>query len=448
MHPRVGFLTIGRKRPGFDTEWGRRIESVAWEAAGQWDLEATRPATRVVDDATLRIAVAELRAAECETLVVMQPIMGDGRLAPILAQLWDGPLVFWATPERQDSEKVSSCSLVGTHVFATILRQLDRPFELAYGHPTEDQTRVQVERAVRVCAAAARLRRSKVGVVGSHAPGFINMHADPAALSRTLGVQLQQFGLRDFYELVESCSDHSVQEDLSRVEELSLPFDEEVMPDDLTMNSRYYLAMQTLLDQEHLDALALRCWPELPNVYGAWPYLAMARLAGEGRIIALEGDVDGAVSCLIGQLLGVGTGYLTDWLEHAGRRLTMWHPGHAPPELCVPGSLRLGRHFNTGHPLVLHGELAPDQPITLFRLWRCDGRYHMTAVLARTQSAPRTLSGAHGVAVLENVDAHRWFENLCHAGMPHHLIVFQGHHTDLLRRMARMVHVNWVDASR
>ncbi|MCH5376075.1 MAG: sugar isomerase, partial [Planctomycetes bacterium] len=354
MHPRVGLLTIGRKRPGFDIEWGRQIENQAWEAAGGWDLEPLRPAIRVVDDATLRAALAELRAADCDALVVMQPIMGDGRLAPLLAQLWDDPLVFWATPERQDGGKVSSCSLVGTHVFATILRQLDRPFELAYGHPEQAETREQVERAVRVCVAAAKLRQAKVGVVGSHAPGFINMHADPATLSRTFGVQLHQFGLRDFYGLVESRPFDAVRDDLARVEELALPFAEEVTRDDLTMNSRYYLAMQTLLDEEHLDALALRCWPELPNVYEAWPYLAMARLSDEGCIVALEGDVDGAVSCLIGRLLGIGTGYLTDWLEHAGRRLTMWHPGHAPPSLCVPDSLRLGRHFNTGHPLVLH----------------------------------------------------------------------------------------------
>ena len=55
---RVGFLVIGRKRPGFDVQWGQQIEAAVWAAAAEMDLEPFRPPTRVVDDASLRQAHA------------------------------------------------------------------------------------------------------------------------------------------------------------------------------------------------------------------------------------------------------------------------------------------------------------------------------------------------------------------------------------------------------
>jgi L-fucose isomerase-like protein len=443
---RVGFLVIGRKRPGFDVEWGQEIEAALWTAVGEMDLEPFRPPTRVVDDATLRRALHEARHAPCDALVVLQPTMGDGRLAPMLAQVWSDPLVFWATPERQEGNKVSSCSLVGAHVFASVFRQLGRPFELAYGHPDDQTTREQLTRAVRLAAAGAKLRRAKVGLVGSHAPGFVNMHVDPAELSRQLGVALSHFSLQEFFQLVEGQEDREVAEDVARVEAMGIPVEEGLSRDDLEANSRYYLAMRAMLAEENLDALAVRCWPELPNRFGAWPYLAMARLAGEQNVVALEGDADGAISCLIGQLLGLGVGYLSDWLEHDEHSITLWHPGHAPLGVCAPGTARLGRHFNNNLPLVVNAALRADEPITLFRLWRCDGSYQMTACGARTEPPRRELLGAHGLAVLDDRHVPSWFEALCHAGMPHHVAVFAGHHVEILRRFARQTRVRWVDA--
>jgi L-fucose isomerase-like protein len=440
----AGFLAIGRKRPGFDQEWARQIEAAAWTAAAELGLNPFRPKTRAVDDASLRGALDEVRRAGCDVLIVLQPTIGDGRLAPILAQLWRDPVVFWATPERPDGVRVSSCSLVGAHLFASIFRQLGRPFEVAYGHPDDRNTRDQLMTAVRLAAAVARLRRAKVGLVGSHAPGFVNLEVDTAALLRQLGVCLHYFGLQELVDLMASQPAHDVEQDVARVEAMNLPVEDALSRDDFRTASRYYLAMRALLDDENLDALAVRCWPELPSRLDAWPYLAMARVAGEGRVAALEGDVDGAVGCLVGKLLEIGVGYLSDWLEHDEHSITLWHPGHAPFEMCLADSIRLGRHFNNGLPLVVSATLTPDRPITLFRLWRCDGTYRMTACDARTAPPRRHLLGAHGLAVLDDRNVPEWFDVLCHEGMPHHLTVFSGHHAGMLKRLARQTAVRWI----
>ncbi|MFZ5830477.1 MAG: sugar isomerase, partial [Planctomycetota bacterium] len=197
----TAFLVVGRKRPGFDPEWGKEIEAAAQRITGGDDFTAVWLAAKAVDDTTLRQAVDEARRLRCQAMVVLQPTMGDGRLAPILAQLWDRPLVFWATPERPTGLKVSSCSLVGTHVMATTVRQLGHAFELVYGDPDAPETARHLAESIRLAALAAGLRRSKIGLVGGHAPGFINMHADPGLLAESLGVQLHDFGLQEFFDL-------------------------------------------------------------------------------------------------------------------------------------------------------------------------------------------------------------------------------------------------------
>lgn len=59
------------------------------------------PDVKVVDDPTLRKGVDLCAANGVDALVVVQPTISDGRLSTVLAQVWQHPLVLWATPEKQ-----------------------------------------------------------------------------------------------------------------------------------------------------------------------------------------------------------------------------------------------------------------------------------------------------------------------------------------------------------
>jgi L-fucose isomerase-like protein len=440
-------LTIGRKRLGFDQQWNQVMRDQAAEA-----LRATGTVTAglddaaVVDEQTTRGALDRLSRAGCGTLLVLQPSMGNGQLALTVAQRWDGPVVLWATPERPDAAKVSSCSLVAQHLWASLLRQLRRPFEFVYGDPAGEPTRSDLRSALAVCSAFSTVRGAKVGTVGSHAPGFISMEADPFAMQDQLGVQLQRLSLPQFIERVQAIAESAVREDVDRVRALNLPMNG-VTEADLPTNSRYYLGIRELLAEEQLNAVAIQEWPEMPNVLGQWPYLALARLTDEGHVVALEGDADGAVTSLVGPALGAGTGYLTDWLEHDERTVLFWHPGMAPLSWIARPSL--GRHFNIDKPLVVDGPIRVNEPVTVARLWRCDGRYVAMAFEGRTVANPRRLTGNTALVEVEQEtlpgrDARTTFDTLLHAGMPHHVALFRGHHREAFRRFARMLRVHWV----
>jgi len=234
---------------------------------------------------------------------------------------------------------------------------------------------------------------------------------------------------------------------VARVKALGLPH-KDTTDEDLPMASRLYLAMRSFLDDERLDALSVRCWPEMPNTFGQWPYLGIARLTEEGRAVTCEGDADGALTAWITERLGLGRCYLTDWLEHDEETITLWHGGAAPMSLChaagEPGAPRIARHFNIKKPAVVEATLRDDLPVTLLRFWRCEGAYLLTAREGQSIRPTRHLMGTNALARMPGQDPRLWFEELCHEGMPHHVVVVAGHHAALLRRLARALRVRFI----
>src|SRR5689334_21241581 len=132
-HPKIGIIFIGRRRPGFDMEWGRGMEERVRRQLQASGLDIFEPPEKAIDELSLRRVMGVCEAERVEAIVVLQTTMGDGRLAPSLAQLWPHPVILWATPEKPDGDMISSCSLVGAHCWASVLRQMGHPFELVYG---------------------------------------------------------------------------------------------------------------------------------------------------------------------------------------------------------------------------------------------------------------------------------------------------------------------------
>jgi L-arabinose isomerase len=116
--------------------------------------------------------------------------------------------------------------------------------------------------------------------------------------------------------------------------------------------------------------------------------------------------------------------------------------------LCAPagepGSPQIARHFNIKKPAVVEATLRENMPVTIMRFWRCDGRYYLTAREGKTIKPKRHLMGTNGLAQLDKQDPREWFEELCHQGMPHHVVVFEGHSADLLKRFARVLGIQFI----
>lgn len=450
---KVGVVTFARKRPGFDQEWSKVVRAEAMRLLAKEGYEIVGGDATVVDDQTVSAAVDTIAASGCIALIVLQPSIADGQFVFTILQRWSGPLILWTTPERPGDGKVSSCGLTGQNLFASILRQAGRPFELIYGLPNAslENSISEVNRAIAVSRTIMALRRGKVGLIGAHVPGFVDLAADGFLIYKTFGMQLHTLSLVQFIERVQALPAERVRAEIARTSALHLPRTDPSREVDaeafLDNTSRFYLAIREMMTEFSLDAVAVQCWPELPNTVGHWPYFAVSRLSSEGEALSIEGDVDGAMSAFIGLQMGAGTGFLTDWLEHDDKSIFFWHPGMAPLDMCnEPGcddGPSIGDHFNNVRPMVVDGPIKTGGPVTVTRLWRCDGRYHLTAFEGRAIPPRRKLTGNTLLVEFPEGGIAERFQRLAQEGMPHHVTVHFGSHAETLRRLAHILGLEW-----
>lgn len=462
--PVIGLLIMGRKRPGFDMEWGAATRASLINAVEALPWKSVVPSQSIADEAALRAAVETCRDAGVTVPVVVQPTISDGRLAPLLSRLWPGPLLLWATPEKPTGRMISANSLVGTHVMAANLRQIGHPLEIVYGSPGDAETALAVLRSIRAIHAADSVTGRIFGLVGGHAPGFVDFHADPVFIDAALGSTLFTTGSVELIQRVRALDGADLSTERAGFDALGLSWSSDADgapgsdgaangPSDaavawreraMEMQARYYRAFRDLFEENRLDALAFRCWPDLPSELGHWPYLALARLVSEGFPIAMEGDIDGAICGRIAESAGIGPVYLSDWLHHDRDSITIWHTGAAPFQHSIeagagggPGA-HLSVQFNNRLPTVVQATIRPMEA-TLFRIWRFEGEYHMTAMEGRTVAPERDLMATNGLFSVDGIDVRDWFEEQVQRGMPHHVCVVEGHHADLLVRVGRLL---------
>ncbi len=445
----LGVLIFARKRPGFDQEWSKVIRERCLKTLNGFGFNCIGTDRLVQDDESVHAALDEIDRADCDALVIVQPSIADGQYALTIGQRWSGPIILWVTPERPGDGKVSSCSLVGQHLWASICRQAHQQFELVYGGPDGPNSKMEgnLLQALSLASAVSYLRRDKIGVVGTHVPGFIDLAADPFLIRQTFGMQMHSLSLPQFIDRVRGVEEQAVSEDIAEVRKLGLTTKDNPPDEQLAMSSRYFLAIKDLMREMNLNALSLQCWPELPIVLGQWPYLAVSRLTTAGNAVSIEGDVDGAIGSLVGCRLGIGPGFLTDWLEHDSSSIFFWHPGMAPLDMCNPAGEAdgpsLADHFNGMRPFVVDGPLQTEHPVTVSRLWRCDNKYHMTAFEGHSIAPKRKVSGNSLLMEVSGDPVPERFDRLIHEGMPHHVTLHFGNHAGTFRRFARLFGLEW-----
>jgi hypothetical protein len=83
---------------------------------------------------------------------------------------------------------------VGTHLMSATLRQLGFKIELVYANLDWQLAEVQLLKGVHVSFAYSFLSKSKLGLVGYHAPGFQDFHPDPFCMRKTFGALMLHLG--------------------------------------------------------------------------------------------------------------------------------------------------------------------------------------------------------------------------------------------------------------
>lgn len=446
----LGVLAVGRSTFDLDVATQRCAAVVdLLEREGHRVVGSAEPCT---DAGAVDAAVELLAGADVDAVVLLHGTFTDATPAIALAAVAD-PVVLWSFPEARSGGRLALNSFCGANLAAFSLVRRGMDVRFVHRDPADPQAARDLRRSLtehlpppgwrapkavpspEAERVAAEVAEALVGRVGDPPIGFEPCLSDPHEVRAITGATEVDVGLDEWFDRARAVEMTTVAAarrsaarrlgDLGHLDEAGV---------DAAL--RLEAGLASLADEETWSALAPRCWPECMADYGGAICAGAAHLAEQGRPVACEADVWGAVTALVASRWIDAPVFLADLvdLDMDGDTGVVWHCGVAPVTMARPGSARASVHPNRGLPLTYDFGLAPG-PVTLVRLSQARARIGMVVGEAEILDTPQPFLGTSGVVRFVRPAA-RIAVAVMGGGLEHHLVVMPGHHARDLEQLA------------
>ena len=412
----------------------------------------------VENEKDMLAAVADVKTAGCNALVVFLGNFGPETPETLIAKNFDGPCMFVAAAEG-DGDLINGrgdayCGMLNCS-YNLGMRHLNA-YIPEYPVGTAEDIAKMIAEFVPVARAVIGVKNLKIITFGPRPQDFFACNAPIKGLYE-LGVEIEENSELD---LLVSYKQHAGDSRIADVvADMQKEMGSKVYSDLLERMAQFEL---TLLDwaEAHKGArdyvvFADKCWPAFPEQFGFEPCYVNSRLASRGIPVACEVDIYGAVSeyigaCVTGDavtLLDINNSvpkYIYDE-DIAGKfdyKLTDtfmgFHCGNTPScKMCADRAVKyqLIQHrllepqgsepdFTRG---TLEGDIAASD-ITFYRL-QCDSEGTLRAYIAQGEVLPVATGSFGGIGVFAIHEMGRFYRHvLVQKRYPHHGAVAFGHY--------------------
>ncbi len=394
--------------------------------------------------------VSESRLEDSDHYILLLASFSDASPAIELLGKVKKPILLWSLLEPGAvGERLKLNSLCGANLAAHALTGVGQSVRHIHGNP---ETSLVKEKLLNAFAgrypsdeapeaihskefdsksgqdALNKLATQRIGIIGEAPIGFTPCEYDEAQINKLFGLSIIPITVNEAFSKIEAvpvqvtqdCHDHALNEQpslgrVNREEALKVASVEG--------------ALKSWIEEESLDAIAIRCWPEFPTEMGACVCSAMGRLADLGTVTTCERDVLGAVTMLLIEALGCNQNYLVDIvdLDASENVIRLWHCGSAATKLAAdPSNATQTVHCN--RKLGVAGDFPlRTGPVTLVRLDRdLDPKNSsgLRMIVSRGESipAPNQFQG-NTATVKTDCNAAALVNGMVTRGYPHHLVI-------------------------
>lgn len=416
---RVGMVCLARKT--FDYEAAKniyekviaaveKIPAVEWEFIPELIIE--------IDDA--QKAAHTLASKEIDGLVVISGTFALGHLILDLNKIIEKPILLWGLNELPyDGGKIRLNSVCGVNLNASNLYKAGIKFHYVIGNKI-DQDWLD---AIRIIKA---FKTAHIGLLGFRAKGFFNLDVDELDLYKELGVLIDHYELDEIFTY--EIDENNRKKVTERISQLKSDFDvSEITEDQLKLVSELIVKFKLFMEENKLNVLAIRCWPEFAATYGISPCAAMSILQSEDRILTCEGDILGSLSMLAHQAIGGKTPYLADFSQVNIKEdfALLWHCGVAPCNLSADNCVKSLDTYFAGGRGVTTGFVMKPGDLSILRLDYANGEYRAFIQKGTAIPMEKLLKGTYA-KVKFNDKVRIVLDKIIKNGIAHHLSVVYG----------------------
>ncbi len=349
---------------------------------------------------------------------------------------FDCPLILWATRDIFKDGISQLVSHVGYMEAASFLKQSGHDVFRFYGGPDESSAA-----ALRCFLTASRtfhaLKNLKFGWIGQGygARGILDSSFDELLLQEKLGIEFHRISLEEFFSLYRKtplCEEGQEEKFCSKFG-LNTPkiraakgIDAPVADDSL----RLLRSLSQIVDDYHLDALSLRCFPEFKENGVPTPCLAISAMNNVGIPASCEGDVLAGISMFILSRLSNSPSTMMDIFSYDERQSTMdlFHCGCAPASLVTDTNTVV--YKTHCKPQVHRAGITVEFPVkegevSFVKLDSIQGRFSLYSFSGKS-IAPSSFLRGNQATIRTKTPVKTLIEQLIDEGVSHHMIMSMG----------------------
>ncbi len=372
----------------------------------------------VIEVEDVQSAAQHLSTKQLDGLICISGTFHLGHLVLELHKILRVPLLLWGLDELPyDGGKIRLNSVCGVNLNASNLYKSGvRNFYVNIGN-TVDEDWID---AIRIEAA---LSRARIGIAGFRAKGFFNLGVYDLNVYQQMGVLLDHYELQDIYKI-------EVPEDAvkAKKEKITATFNiSSVSAEQVDLTSQLAAKLEAFMDLHKLTALAIRCWPEFAATYGIAPCAAMSVVQTENRLIACEGDVEGALSMIAHQAVGAETPFSADLsqVNFEEDSALLWHCGVAPCNLWDGKCALSLDSYHAGGKGVTADFVMKSGDISILRIDSAGEEYRLFLQTAKGIPMEKELRGTY-VKVRFAEPVRTVMEKVMYNGIAHHVSMVYG----------------------
>lgn len=307
-----------------------------------------------------------------------------------------------------------------------------KPFVM---HPLSAAFERELKEFVAVCRIVKRMRYMRLGVFGARTTAFKSVRYDEGAMEK-LGCDVESFDMTMVMEKYDEMSADCEQAKHFR-SLLIASGDYSDAPEYALDNlSRFGATMKAIIDEQKLDAIAIRCWSELQHLLHIAPCALLGIFNSMSIPAACETDASNALAMMAlnaASDLPVGCLDINNNYGEDENKAVLFHCGPLPVELMIrPGHIEEHKMFtktqgencswgvNVGH-------IKPGV-ITISGARTENGEVHYFVERAEITDDPieEGFFGTPGVVKMENLQDKLF--SMQNEGFRHHAIITPGDH--------------------
>lgn len=384
----------------------------------------------VIEVEEARKAAAYLASQQIDGLVVISGTFHLGHLVLELESVLHTPILLWGLPELPyNGGKIRLNSVCGVNLNASNLYKSGvRTYTVNIGSEIDSDW---VD-AIRILS---EFKRTNLGVLGYRAKGFFNLGVYDLNVYRQMGILINHFELNQVWDF--EVTEEQVAERRAQVESI---FDvSELSEYQIQRVAELTAKLNAFMASEGLTALAVRCWPEFAATFGISPCAAMSILQSEGRILACEGDIEGALSMIAHKAVGAQTPYLFDFSQVDLQEDTalLWHCGVAPCNLWDGTCNRSLSTYFAGGKGVTADFVLKNGDFSVLRLDSAGTDYRMFLTQGSVIPMEKELRGTYMKARF-NEHVEKVLQKVVDNGIAHHASVVYGDYVRPFRILAQI----------